>query len=284
MRLLNVAGRLCLERDGKAIDVETASYGRFSADMAAVYPRWAEFRGWADRLSNEIELRDYAQAELGPPVVWPRQIFAIGLNYRGHAPETGLDLPDTPMVFTKFASSITGPFCELTLPTKMVDWEAELVAVIGRQASDVPESLGWDYVAGLTVGQDLSERALQIKPPAPQQFSLAKSYAGFAPLGPVLVTADELANPDDLGIECSVNGEQVQKSRTGDLIFGVPALVSYLSSIVTLYPGDVIFTGTPSGVGFARTPQRYLRPGDELTTYAEGIGTMRQSCVVRPHV
>jgi 2,4-diketo-3-deoxy-L-fuconate hydrolase len=279
MRFINLGGRPCLDRDGRAIDVATASEGRFSADVQPIYEQWDEFRAWADSLDPDVHGVDYSEEQLGAPVTCPRQLFAIGLNYREHATESGLDLPDTPMVFTKFASSITGPTGRIPLPTVTVDWEAELVVVIGRQARDVSESQAWEYVAGLTVGQDISERTLQIKPPAPQQFSLAKSFPGFAPLGPALVTPDELPNPDDLEIGCLLDSEQVQKSRTGDLIFGVAELVAYLSSAVTLLPGDAIFTGTPSGIGFAMTPQRFLREGSELTTYIAGIGTMRHTFI-----
>lgn len=278
MRLINLDGRLAIESIGLAVDVQRASGGQFSSDVQAVYERWPEFVQWADDLGDE-DAQAFDDARLGPPVVAPRQIFAIGLNYRGHAVETGLELPDSPMVFTKFASSITGPLGQIVMPSDMVDWEAELVVVIGRRAESVSEAQAWDYVAGLTVGQDISERALQIKPPAPQQFNLAKSFPRFAPLGPALVTPDEFDDRDDLEIGCLIDGEQVQKARTSDLIFSVPAIVSYLSSIVTLFAGDVIFTGTPAGIGFASKPQRFLRHGEELTTYVEGIGTMRHEFV-----
>jgi 2-keto-4-pentenoate hydratase/2-oxohepta-3-ene-1,7-dioic acid hydratase in catechol pathway len=278
MRLLNLGGRLALERDGRAVDVERASNGVFSSSFQDSLDHWDDFRRWAGGLGH-VDGVAFEPTDLAAPVGSPRQIFAIGLNYRGHAGETNLEIPDTPMVFTKFASSITGPYGDIMMPPGAVDWEAELVAVIGRRAENVPEAEGWDYVAGLTVGQDLSERNLQVKPPAPQQFSLAKSYPGFAPMGPALVTLDEFANPDDLEIGCSIGDEQVQDARTGDLIFPVPTLVSYLSGILPLLPGDLIFTGTPAGVGFARTPQRYLQGGEELTTFIEGIGTM-QHCMV----
>lgn len=278
MRLLNVNGRLAIERRGLAIDVASASLGKFGPDMTDAYEDWEGLRAWeSDYDADDGEV--FEPADLRSPVVAPRQIFAIGLNYRGHADESGIDLPETPMVFTKFASAIAAPYATVTMPTETVDWEAELVAVIGRRADRVPASEAWNYVAGLTIGQDLSERTLQIKPPAPQQFSLAKSFRGFAPLGPALVTPDEFTNPADLEIGCRVNGDVMQKARTGDLIFGVPTLVEYLSSVLTLLPGDLIFTGTPSGVGFAREPQRYLRDGEELTTWIEGIGTMTQRFV-----
>jgi 2-keto-4-pentenoate hydratase/2-oxohepta-3-ene-1,7-dioic acid hydratase in catechol pathway len=207
-------------------------------------------------------------------------VFAIGLNYRAHAAEGGMAIPESPMVFTKFPSSITGPNREIRLPAGAVDYEAELVVVIGRRAARVREAEAWSHVAGVTAGQDLSERLLQLQPPAPQQFSLAKSFPGFSPLGPVLVTRDELANPDDLKIACRLNGEALQCARTSEMIFGVPALIAYLSSIVTLLPGDVIFTGTPDGVGFARDPQRLIAAGDTLETELEGVGTMRHTFAV----
>ncbi|CQD06762.1 HpcE protein [Mycobacterium europaeum] len=280
MRLINLGGRLALERGGRAIDVERASAGAFSGSFQEAFERWDDFRRWAGDL-GDTGGETFDASDLGAPVGTPRQIFAIGLNYRSHAAETGLDIPDTPMVFTKFASSITGPYGDIVMPPGSVDWEAELVAVVGRRAENVSTARGWDYVAGLTVGQDLSERDLQVKPPAPQQFSLAKSYPGFAPLGPALVTPDEFTDPDDLEIGCSISGQQVQHARTEDLIFSVPELISYLSGILPLFPGDLIFTGTPAGVGFALSPQRYLQANEELTTFIEGIGTMRHRMVGR---
>ncbi|MEC3974468.1 fumarylacetoacetate hydrolase family protein [Amycolatopsis sp. H20-H5] len=211
---------------------------------------------------------------LGAPAPRPRQVFAIGLNYREHAAESGMDLPTSPVVFTKFPSSITGPASVVSLPAGSVDFETELVVVLGRDAYRVPTAAAWDHVAGLTVGQDLSERQLQLKPPVPQ-FNLGKSFPGFAPMGPVLVTVDEFADPDDLEIGCLLNGEQMQKSRTSDMIFPVADIIAYLSSILPLYAGDVIFTGTPSGIGMAREPARYLCHGDELVTFAESVGSMR---------
>lgn len=287
MRLLNLRGRLALEMHRRAVDVERASAGLFSSFQDAL-DRWEDFRRWAEGLTDGdaegVNHDDGAPFELGDlaaPVGCPRQIFAIGLNYRGHAAETNLEIPETPMVFTKFASSITGPYSEIMMPPGAVDWEAELVVVIGRRAKNVLAADGWDYVAGLTVGQDLSERNLQVKPPAPQQFSLAKSYPGFAPMGPALVTVDEFANRDDLEITCSIGNDRMQHARTSDMIFSVPQLVSYLSNVLPLLPGDVIFTGTPAGVGFARAPQRYLAAGEELTTFIEGIGTMRHRFVAQ---
>ncbi len=221
------------------------------------------------------EIRPVINERLHAPVPRPRQVFAIGVNYRDHAAEAGIDPPAEPMVFTKFPSAITGPYATIPLPHGSVDFEAELVAVIGRAAYQVPESAAWSHVAGLTIGQDLSERETQLRPPAPQQYNLGKSYPGFAPLGPCLVTPDEFADPDDLAIGCSLNGEQMQKARTSEFVFTIGQLVSSLSHVVALFPGDVIFTGTPGGIGWTRNPKRLIGPDDELTTVIEGIGQMR---------
>jgi PPOX class probable F420-dependent enzyme len=183
------------------------------------------------------------------------------------------ELPAMPATFTKFPSSLNGPFGDVALPADTVDWEVELVVVIGAEAHRVAAADAWSYVAGLTVGQDISERTTQMA--AGRQFSLGKSFPGFAPTGPWLVTTDELDDPDDLALGCSVDGETVQDARTNDLIFPVSALVERLSAIVTLYPGDLIFTGTPSGVGVARRPPRFLAAGNVLETWIEGIGRLR---------
>jgi 2-keto-4-pentenoate hydratase/2-oxohepta-3-ene-1,7-dioic acid hydratase in catechol pathway len=279
MRIANADGRLALVTAGHVVvDVADASDGRFGPDVQDVYDHWTEFRRWAwDGTPADGTPLD--EVRLGPVAPRPHQIFAIGLNYRGHAVETGLDIPDAPMVFTKFASSITGPYDAVALPTDSTDFEAELVVVIGATARRVARADAWRHVAGLTVGQDISERELLVRPPTPQQFSLAKSFPNFAPIGPVLVTPDEFDDPDDLEIGCAVGGEQLQKARTSDLIFSVSWLVEYLSAVLTLLPGDLIFTGTPAGVGFARKPQRYLRAGEELVTTIEGIGELRNPLV-----
>jgi 2-keto-4-pentenoate hydratase/2-oxohepta-3-ene-1,7-dioic acid hydratase in catechol pathway len=271
---MNVENRLHLLVGDRVVDVEKSSGGVFSADVQSVYDRWDEFREWAATASLPAGAPVPANG-VGAPVPQPRQVFAIGLNYRDHALESGLELPSTPMVFTKFPASVAGPYDTIELPPGSVDFEVELVAVIGRRAQRVAEAAAWDHVAGLTVGQDLSEREMQLQPPAPQQFNLAKSFTGFAPLGPCLVTPDEFDDPDNLEIGCVLNGEQMQKANTAELIFPVPALVAYLSSVLPLLPGDLIFTGTPSGIGWGRSPQRFLGPDDELTSYVGGIGVMR---------
>lgn len=182
-------------------------------------------------------------------------------------------------MFPKFVSSLSGPRTEVVLPPGgNTDWEVELVAVIGRVTSHVAVEDAWDHVAGLTVGQDLSERQTQLAGPAPQ-FGLGKSFPGFAPTGPWLVTTDELADPDDLALRGELDGEVVQQGRTSSLIVSVPRLIAELSRIITLYPGDLLFTGTPEGVGLGREPQRYVQPGQTLVSTIEGIGELRQTFV-----
>ncbi|MFE0420374.1 fumarylacetoacetate hydrolase family protein [Streptomyces tendae] len=279
MRIANLSGRLVLIADGRAVDVEEASDGRFTADPQAVYEQWADFRAWAESAALPTGAA-FEAAALGSPAPAPRQTLAIGLNYRDHAAESGFVAPEgLPPVFTKYVTSISGPVTEVTLPPGgHTDWEVELVAVIGLRAQNVAEADAWSHVAGLAVGQDISERVAQLSGPAPQ-FSLGKSFPGFAPIGPWLVTPDEFDNPDDLELRCAINGEEVQKGRTRDLIFSVPALISGLSAVLPLLPGDVIFTGTPAGVGLGRDPQRWLAPGDELVSTIEGIGELRQTFV-----
>jgi 2-keto-4-pentenoate hydratase/2-oxohepta-3-ene-1,7-dioic acid hydratase in catechol pathway len=279
MRVANLAGRLVIVEDTAAIDVERASEGRFSSDPQAVFERWVEFREWVST-ANLPGGQGFDPADLGAPAPRPRQVLAIGLNYNEHAAESGFASPEAePPVFTKFASCIAGPFASVQLPREgHTDWEVELVAIIGPKAENVDEISAWDHVAGLAVGQDVSERILQMAAPS-KQFSLGKSYPNFGPIGPWLTTVDEFDNPDDLALGCSINGEEVQKGRTSELIFSVPQLIAKLSSVMPLLPGDIIFTGTPSGVGLGRTPQRWLQAGDELVSYVDGIGEIRNRFV-----
>jgi 2,4-diketo-3-deoxy-L-fuconate hydrolase len=284
VRIANLSGRLVLvsaNRTG-AVDVEQASGGRFGPDPQAVYEQWDAFGSWASG-ADLSAAQPFALEDLGAPAPAPRQVLAIGLNYSEHAAESGFTVPDAPTVmFTKWASCLTGPVTEVELPAGgNTDWEVELVAVIGKRAWRINEDQAWDHVAGLTVGQDLSERIIQLAGPAPQ-FSLGKSLPGFGPMGPWLVTVDEFDNPDDIALGCAIDGETVQKGRTRDLVFSVPALVAKLSSRLPLLPGDVIFTGTPAGVGGGRKPPRFLQPGEELVSYVTGIGELRQRFVTAP--
>jgi 2,4-didehydro-3-deoxy-L-rhamnonate hydrolase len=281
VRIGNLDGRLVILTDAGALDVERASEGRFASDPQAVYQDWAGFAAWA-AAADHGGAQPFGADRLGAPAPAPTQVFGIGLNYRDHAAESGMEVPDQLSVFTKFTSCITGPFTEVALPPGgHTDWEVELVVVIGTRAWQVTEADSWGHVAGLTVGQDISERILQLGS-RPPQFSMGKSFPGFGPTGPWLVTLNEFANPDDLELGCSINGEDVQKSRTSNLIAPVPKIIATLSETVPLLPGDIIFTGTPAGVGMARDPQRWLAPGDDLVTYIEGIGELRQHFVAWP--
>ncbi len=282
MRIANLNHRASLIIGDGAIDVHAASGGRFGPQPAALYEQWAEFRSWAESAALP-EPAPFSREDLGSPSPAPRQVFAIGLNYSEHAAESGFAKPTAaPPVFTKFPSCITGPYGEIPLPTAgHTDWEVELVAVIGTRAHRVARADAWQHVAGLSVGQDLSERIIQMAA-TPPQFSLGKSFPRFGPIGPWLVTVEEFTNPDDLELGCSINGEPMQQGRTSSLIFSVPELIEQLSAVSPLLPGDVLFTGTPAGVGLGRTPQRWLAAGDELTTYVEGIGEMRHHFVADP--
>lgn len=279
MRIGNLDGRVVILTTDGAVDVQRASGGRFGPEPQSVYDQWTEFTAWAAADGGAALAEPFDVALLDAPSPSPRQVFGIGLNYRDHAQESGLAVPDYPSVFTKFPSSITGPHGEIELPPGgHTDWEVELVAVIGTTARHVAEADAWGHVAGLTAGQDISERITQMAS-APPQFSMGKSFPRFGPTGPWLVTVDEFARPDDLELGCAINGEEVQKSRTSYLIISVPQLIAKLSAVLPLLPGDLIFTGTPAGVGLGRSPQRWLAPGDELTTWIEGIGEMRHRFV-----
>ncbi|MFI0405666.1 fumarylacetoacetate hydrolase family protein [Actinomadura sp. 3N508] len=278
MRIANHAGRAVLVlSDGKGADIATASGGRFGPGPQSVYDHWDAFTAWAEKAAPVPDV-EIDRSRLESPSPEPSQVVAIGLNYADHAAETGFEPPkDLPPVFTKFASSITGPYGEIALPDGgHTDWEVEVVAVIGRTAHRVSAGDAWDHVAGLSAGQDLSERILQFVGEAPQ-FGFAKSYPGFAPIGPWLVTPDEFADRDDLALGCSIDGETVQDGRTSKLIFSIPRTIAKLSEVITLRPGDVIFTGTPDGVGLGRSPQRFLRSGETLRTWVEGIGEMEHT-------
>jgi 2-keto-4-pentenoate hydratase/2-oxohepta-3-ene-1,7-dioic acid hydratase in catechol pathway len=284
MRVANVDGRaVLLTADDRGVDVARASDGKFGPDPASLYAGWDGFRAWADGVGELAGEVSFSREQLGSPSPSPRQIIAIGLNYTEHAKETGFAEPDIlPPVFTKFVSALSGPDTTVALPVGgSTDWEVELVAVIGRTAREVSVSSAWDYVAGLSIGQDLSERTSQFAGPAPQ-FSLGKSFPGFAPVGPWLVTPESVGNRDDLALGCAIDGEIVQDGRTRDLIFPVASLISKLSYTLTLYPGDLIFTGTPAGVGMGRSPQRFLQPGETLRTWIEGIGEIHQTFVAKP--
>jgi 2-keto-4-pentenoate hydratase/2-oxohepta-3-ene-1,7-dioic acid hydratase in catechol pathway len=282
MRIGRVDGRLAIFDDDGVVDVETASDGAFGSALDGIFPHWEEFLDWAHSEAGAApHAAPVATDRLGAPVVKPAQIFGIGLNYHDHAAESGVAVPDSPAVFTKFPTCLTGPSATIELPSATVDWEVELVAVIGRAAERVAEEKAWAYVAGLTVGNDISERTVQMAGPIPQ-FSLGKSYPGFGPIGPWIVTVDEFDDPDDLALRCELDGRLLQHARTRDMVFSVPELVARLSAVCPLLPGDLIFTGTPGGAGFGCRPPHFLRPGETLVSSIEGIGELRNPLVAGP--
>lgn len=275
-RLLNVADRSALEHDGHWFDLARLSGDPALADPMHAIGRQADLHELTRDLAEREPSGRIADVTLGAPVPRPRQVFGIGLNYRDHASETGQELPPAPLTFTKFPSCITGPFSEVPLSGSSVDWEVEIVVVIGAEVSGIEIGEAWNVIAGLTLGQDISDREVQFAGDRPQ-FSLGKSFASYGPIGPALVSVDSFDDPADIALWCDVSGERMQSSSTTQLIFSIPTLVAYLSSICTLYPGDLIFTGTPSGVGIARG--RLLRPGDVIESGAAGIGALRNVCV-----
>jgi 2,4-didehydro-3-deoxy-L-rhamnonate hydrolase len=275
-RLVNVNDRAALEHDGSWYDLATLSGDDALTDPLTAVARHADLHALAERCATATPGGTIAGTVLGAPIPQPRQSFGIGLNYRDHAGETGAQLPPAPLTFTKFPSCIAGPTADVPLSGAMVDWEVEIVAVIGSRSSGVSVADAWSVVAGLTLGQDISDRAVQMTG-VPPQFSLGKSFANFGPTGPALVSVDAFADPDDIGLWCDVAGERMQDARSSQLIFSIPTLVAYLSSICTLYPGDVIFTGTPSGVGMARG--RFLEAGEVIVSGADVIGELRNTCV-----
>ena len=235
-----------------------------------------EIRTWAATAAGPG--RTLASIRLAAPIPDPGKIVAIGLNYADHAVETGLAAPESPLVFAKFPSSVIGPDDTIEWDralTDQVDYEAELGVVIGRRARNVTEEDALDHVFGYTCVDDVSARDLQF---GDKQWVRGKSLDTFCPIGPWIVTADEIPDPQALKIECLVNGEALQSSSTAHMFFGVRALIARLSRSFTLEPGDLIATGTPAGVGVFRTPQRLLRDGDDVVVRITGIGELRNPC------
>jgi len=235
-------------------------------------------RVWSSRHAA-LAPRVAAEVRWAPPVARPSKVICIGLNYRGHAKETGAAIPAEPIVFFKATSAIVGPNDDLIIPrgSEKTDWEVELAIVIGRRARYVSEAQAPLHVAGYALHNDYSERAFQLERGG--QWVKGKSADSFAPLGPFMASADEIPDVQNLSLWLSVNGQQMQRGNTSDMIFGVAHIVSYLSEFMTLLPGDVISTGTPAGVGMGQKPPRYLRAGDVCELGIQGLGTARQRAV-----
>lgn len=283
MRIAHLAGRVALITAQGAVDIATASDGRFGPDPMDVYEKWEEFAAWAPTAPTG-GVAEWSASDLGIPVPRPPQVLAIGANYKDHAAEAGIPDPDELIVFTKFRSSLGAPNATVELSGDEVDYETELVVVIGREGHRIAREDAWDHVAGVAIGQDYSDRPVQLRPPVPQ-FSLGKSYPNYGPFGPYVVTPDEFADRDSIRFSSSLvraGGESVslQKGDTALMFFGVAETIHRLSQIVTLLPGDLIFTGTPAGVGKARGIA--LRPGDRLTSTLDGVGSFTNEFVAAP--
>ncbi len=276
-RLANIDDRSALVDDnGNYFDLATISGDPGDADPMTAIGKWPQLHDLSANLGAWKPTGQLTDVELGPPVPRPRNSFAIGLNYQSHVNEASMEPPEVPLVFTKFPSCIVGPTAAVELRSHSADYEAELVVVIGTGGRDIAATSAWDHVAGVTVGQDISDRQLQFsaKPP---HFDLGKSRDTYGPIGPLLVSPDSLDNRDALSLTCEINGEPRQAASTAQLIFDVPTLIAYISGIATLAPGDIIFTGTPEGVGFV--DGKFLSPGDVITTTVDGIGTLTNTCI-----
>lgn len=240
--------------------------------MLGLVQRYAELKDTL--IFDSANARSFDLKDLATPLANPSKIIAIGLNYVDHASETKLELPKTPLVFTKFPSSLTGATDPIKLPTELtqqVDYEVELGVVMGKTAKNISKTNALDYVFGYTVMNDISARDLQF---SDGQWVRGKSLDTFGPTGPVIVTVDEVPDPQMLTLGCSINGKTLQEASTKDMIFSVADLIGQLSHSFTLEPGDIIASGTPSGVGFTREPTIFLQPGDTLRTWIEGIGEL----------
>jgi 2-keto-4-pentenoate hydratase/2-oxohepta-3-ene-1,7-dioic acid hydratase in catechol pathway len=256
------------------VDLQEAE-PRLPDDMLSFLRQGEEARCMADaaiaRVTDGIALEE---VKLKAPIPNPGKIICIGLNYRDHAAETGQSIPEYPAIFSKYANAVIGPDEPIVLPrvSQKVDYEGEMGVVIGRRGRYIPEDRALDYVAGYLPCNDVSARDFQKRT---SQWTIGKTFDTFAPMGPALVTTDEIPDPHTLDIRVYVSGELMQSSNTQNLIFSVPYLVAYLSQVMTLEPGDVILTGTPGGVGDVRTPPRYLQPGDEVRVEITRLGVLR---------
>jgi len=257
-------------------------FGRVEDDkVLPMGPSLAEWLAFGTQGLATGQPRPLADVKLLAPVARPGKIICVGLNYRDHARETGQKLPTEPVLFSKFANSVVGPGADVLVPpeAEKIDYEAELAVVIGRRATAVPVEDALVHVAGYACANDVSSRSLQFRS---AQWLLGKAIDTFLPLGPYLVTADEVPDPQALGIRCLVNDEVRQSSSTGEMVFGVAELVSFISRTITLEPGDLVVTGTPSGVGMAADPPRFLRPGDRMRVEIDGLGELENTVRERP--
>jgi len=269
------SGRAIFIKDDKYYDVNTISNGDISSNSLKALSDTEKLSQFYINLNDYEPSGNLSDINLDPPII-PTNVFAVGLNYKKHAEESNLEIPPFPMIFTKHSTCISGPKSDICMKSDMVDYEAELVFVIGKGGKDISKEDAWQHVAGLCVGQDISDRPVQFHA-TPPQFNLGKSFDTFGPIGPYLVSTDLFDNKESLKLQCWVNDELRQETLTNDLIFDIPYLISYISEFITLNTGDVIFTGTPEGVG--ATQGKFLKDGDILKTTIEGIGTLENKCV-----
>ena len=237
-----------------------------------------KLRSWLNKNKEKCPIIDN-NIRIGPPISRPSKIVCVGLNYAKHAAESGMKIPDEPVLFFKSSSAITGPYDPIIIPknSSKTDWEVELAIVIGKRASYVSKEDALNYIAGYVLHNDVSEREFQIERSG--QWVKGKSCDSFAPIGPFIATADEIENPNNLNLWLKVNGEEMQNSNTSDFIFNIEEVVSYISQFMTLIPGDIISTGTPFGVGLGLNPPKYLREGDIVELGIEGLGISKQTCI-----
>jgi 2,4-diketo-3-deoxy-L-fuconate hydrolase len=273
--LANVEGRAALVADGHWYDLETVSGTELGPDPMAALSMPEHLSALTAELGQHEPSGVVESERLGPPVPRPRNVYAIGLNYPAHADEGGMEVPANPLVFTKFPSCLVGPTVDVEMRSDTVDYEGELVVVVGPGGKDIDPDTAWDHIVGLMVGQDFSDRAVQFAA-QPAHFDLGKSFDTFGPIGPTMVSPDSV-DRECLRIVTEVNGEVRQNGTTDQMIFDIPTLVSYLSRVTTLTSGDLIFTGTPDGIGLTRG--RLLADGDIVTTRIDGIGTLVNRCV-----
>ena len=275
-KLGNIDGRSALVRNNDYYDLETISGGEVSSIGIEAIQSEELLSDLYSKLDSFEATGNIDDVTLGAPITSSINCFAVGLNYRNHAEESGMEIPAFPMIFTKHTSCIVGPFDNVEMRSDIVDYEAEMVVVIGKGGKDISKDDAWSHVAGITVGQDISDRSVQFHA-TPPQFNLGKSFDTFGPIGPILVSHDEVDDKESLKLTCSVNDELRQDDNTNDLIFDVPYLISYISEFITLNTGDLIFTGTPAGVG--ATQGKLLKDGDMLSTSIEGVGTINNKMV-----
>ena len=237
-----------------------------------------KLRSWLNKNKEKCPIIDN-NIRIGPPISRPSKIVCVGLNYAKHAAESGMKIPDEPVLFFKSSSAITGPYDPIIIPknSSKTDWEVELAIVMGKRASYVSKEDALNYIAGYVLHNDVSEREFQIERSG--QWVKGKSCDSFAPIGPFIATADEIENPNNLNLWLKVNGEEMQNSNTSDFIFNIEEVVSYISQFMSLQPGDIISTGTPFGVGLGLNPPKYLKEGDIVELGIEGLGISKQTCI-----